>query len=174
MANLSASDYKNYLRVDKSKILISNSKKVTTNLVKDVLTLTDPMKLVLTGHSYFDYLFAKVLEHATIKIKGRSYQTFKAKIDKLYALKILDNDSYLFFVEINKLRNLFAHNIFFDITEWEPSKLPQVLKYKLNIPKRKDLLKDFSVAVIQTCYFTFCLDFIEQHDWLQLENVPKK
>jgi hypothetical protein len=173
MTGWKASYYKEYLKVDKSIFARKKSKMFTSNLIQNVLTINDPMKLVIIGHLYFDYLFGRALEESGVNIKERRYQSFRAKIEKLNSLGHLDNSSYVFFTEINKLRNLFAHNIFFDITKWDPSKLPQIEKYQLSVPKRKDLLRAFSIVIIQTCYFTLCIEFSDNNHWVGLEDVPK-
>jgi hypothetical protein len=145
----------------------------TSNLLKNVLTIKEPMQLAIIGHSYFDYLFYRALEELDVTITERRYQSFRAKLDKLKELEQLTSLQYDFFFEINQLRNKFAHNIFFDITFWDPLKLPQVRKYELPVPKRKYLLIDFIAVQIQFGFFTVGLELSQQHNWLAFEHVPK-
>lgn len=166
--------YKEVSKLDNLSLFRKNSKIFMSNLFKSVLTIKDPMQLVIIGHLYFDYLFYRALEELNIPVTERRYQSFRNKLDKLNELEQLTPLQYNFFLEINQLRNHFAHNIFFDITSWNPLKLPQVRKYKLIVPKRKDLLGNFITVQIQTGFFTIGLELSKQHHWLAFEDIPKK
>ncbi|CAQ79152.1 hypothetical protein VSAL_I1467 [Aliivibrio salmonicida LFI1238] len=85
---------------------------------------------------YFDYFLFRALEESGINSNGRRYQSFKAKLNKSQELELLTQLQYEFLDEINKLRNRFVHNVFFDVTSWDPTTLPLVRNYSLVITLR--------------------------------------
>lgn len=47
------------------------------------------------------------------------------------------------------LGNTYAHNLFFDIANGTPKGVPTVANYGLRVPKRRDLLREFYVALLR-------------------------
>ncbi|MEZ8034342.1 hypothetical protein [Vibrio crassostreae] len=173
MTSWSATYYKEFLKQDISTFFPQSSKIFTKNLLKDIHSTVEPMQLVIIGHLYFDYFLLRALEESGINSNDRRYQSFKAKLNKSQELELLTQLQYEFLDEINKLRNRFAHDVFFDITSWDPTTLPLVRNYSLVVPKRKDLLVSFIVTHIRFGFFLTCMEAGGKNEWLALENVPK-
>ena len=173
MTSWSATYYKEFSKQDISTFFPQSSKIFTKNLLKDIYSTSEPMQLVIVGHLYFDYFLFRALEEVGVNSKERRYQSFKAKLNKAQELDLLTELQYEFLVEINKLRNSFAHNVFFDVTSWDPTTLPLVRNYSLTVPKRKDLLVSFIVTHIRFGFFLLCMEAGDKNEWLALENVPQ-
>ncbi|MFW1475672.1 hypothetical protein ACEWBL_23270 [Vibrio parahaemolyticus] len=173
MTSWSATYYKEFLKQDISAFFPQSSKIFTRNLLKDIHATTEPMQLVIIGHLYFDYFLFRALEESGVNCNEKRYQSFKVKLNKALELELLTQWQYEFLDEINKLRNRFAHNVFFDVTSWDPTVLPLVRNYSLVAPKRKDLLVSFVVTHIRFGFFLICMEAGDKNEWLALENVPK-
>lgn len=149
------------------------SKALTTNLIKDVNSVKEPRLLVLTGHLYFDYILGKMLNKETHSLNKQQRESFHAKLEFLNACGKFDHQTYIGLKAINKLRNSFAHNIFYDITKWDSTTVPFVQHYNLRVPKRKDLLRIFNIVFLRLSFLALFDALIQSNRWLFLEDIPK-
>jgi hypothetical protein len=149
------------------------SKALTTNLVKDVNSVNEPRLLTLIGHLYFDHVLGKMLDREPNGLTQRQKESFYAKLEFLNGRGKFDGQTYECLTEINRLRNSFAHDIFYDLTKWNPTAIPYVQQYKLRVPKRKGLLRAFNLIVLRLSFFALLDVLTQQNRWLYLEDVPK-
>ena len=149
------------------------SKALTTNMIKDVSSVKEPRLLVLIGHLYFDYILEKMLDKEPHSLNKHQRESFHAKLEFLNARSKFDHHIYIGLKEINKLRNSFAHNIFYDLTKWEPTTIPFVQLYNLQVPKRKDLLRTFNIVLLRLSFLALFDALIQSNRWLYLEDIPK-
>jgi len=154
--------------------LPKQSKSLITNLIKDVLAVSEPRLLVITGHLYFDYILGRIVQEESIELSKKEFESFSHKLNAIYKEGRLDADFLESLQAINKLRNKFSHDIFFDICYWDPCCIPYVGKHNLRVPRRKHLLRAFNILVIRLTFFTLALEMPTQKRWLFLEDVPKK
>src|SRR5438552_6569192 len=149
------------------------SRGLTTNLIKDVNSVNEPRLLVLIGHLYFDYILGKMLNREPNNLSQRQKESFYAKLEFLHGRGKFDGQTYECLTVINRLRNSFAHNIFYDLTKWDPTAVPYFQQYELRAPKSKRLLRAFNILVLRFSFF-WLLDVLIQHNrWLHLEDIPK-
>jgi hypothetical protein len=160
------------LKVPYSKMVPKRSKNITKNLIKDVYTTNEPRLLVITGHLYFDYILSRMLEREQHNLSKRQSESFYAKLEFLNNLGRFDSDTYMCLTAINKLRNSFAHNIFYDLNAWDATAIPYVQRYTLTAPCRKDLLRIFNILVLRYAFLVEVVVLSTQHEWLYLERVP--
>jgi hypothetical protein len=146
---------------------------LTTNLIKDVNSVNEPRLLVLIGHLYFDYILGKMLDREPNNLTKRQKESFYAKLEFLNGRGKFDRHTYGCLTAINRLRNSFAHDIFYDLTKWNPTAIPYVERYQLRVPKRKGLLRAFNIIVLRLSFFALLDALIQHNRWLHLENVPK-
>ena len=149
------------------------SKALTTNLMKDITSVNEPRLLVLTGHLYFDYILEKMLDNESHSLNKQQRESFHAKLEFLNARNKFDHQTYMGLKVINKLRNSFAHDIFYDLTTWDPTSVPFVQQYNLRVPKRKDLLRTFNMVLLRLSFFAIFDALIQSNRWLFLEDIPK-
>lgn len=149
-------------------------KGLSSNMLKDIGSANEPRLLVLTGHLYLDYILGKMLDREPNTLTQRQKESFYAKLEFLNTRGKFDRQTYLCLTSINKLRNSFAHDIFYDITRWNPIVIPYVQNYKLRVPKRKSLLRAFNIMVLKMSFFALLEVLFQQYRWLYLENVPKR
>ena len=148
-------------------------KGLSSNMLKDIGSVNEPRLLVLTGHLYLDYILGKMVDREPNNLTQRQKESFYAKVEFLNTRNKFDRQTYSCLSAINKLRNSFAHDIFYDITKWNPTLIPYVQHYKLRVPKRKGLLRAFNIMVLKMSFFALVEVLFQQHRWLYLENVPK-
>ena len=153
--------------------LPKKSKALTTNLLKDIASTNEPRLLVITGHLYFDYILERILDRLPNSMTKRQRESFYVKLEFLNRQGRFDSELYNCLMAINRLRNSFAHNIFFDLTKWDPRTIPFVRRFGLRVPKRKDLLRAFNIVLIRLSFLALLGLLIEQNRWLYLEDIPK-
>lgn len=156
-----------------TELLPRSSKALLTNLFKDILSVKEPRLLVLTGHLYFDYILDRMVDKENHSLSSKQRESFYAKLEFLNKCSKFDCHTYSCLYSINRLRNNFAHNIFFDIVDWDATTIPYTSDYQLRIPKRRDLLRAFNIIVVRLTFFVLPESIIKQNKWLYLENVPR-
>jgi len=149
------------------------SRGLTSNLIKDVHSVAEPRLLVLVGHLYFDYILGKMLDREPNNLTQRQKESFYAKLEFLNRRGKFDHQTYECLTVINRLRNSFAHNIFYDLTKWNPNALPYFQQYALRAPKRKGLLVAFNTILLRLSYLALLEVLLENNRWLYLEDIPK-
>src|SRR5687767_9325874 len=122
LSQVSPSKYPELLKFP-SYPFAKRSKILTINLLKDVNQIEHPRLLVITGHLYFDYILYRMLDREQHNLNARQQESFHAKAKYLYNNGQLDLRTFTCLVEINKLRNLFAHQIFYDLSQWSPANI---------------------------------------------------
>jgi hypothetical protein len=173
LSRVQPSRLQNLLEFSLSEYMPRKSKALITNLIKDVSSVKEPRLLVITGHLYFDYILEKMLDKEPHSLNKQQRESFHAKLEFLNTRSKFDHQTYNGLKAINKLRNSFAHNIFYDLTKWEPTTIPFVQIYNLRIPKRKDLLRTFNIVLLRLSFLAIFDALIQSNSWLYLEDIPK-
>lgn len=151
-----------------------NSKSLGNNLLKEIFSINESRLLVITGHLYFDYILEKMLDQEPNNFTVRQRESFHAKLEFLASRGKFDANTYQCLQAINRLRNMFAHNIFFDIVDWDPKLVPYTEQFNLKIPKRKHFLRAFNIVLLRMTFFAVYFILVDQNTWLYLEDVPKR
>jgi hypothetical protein len=148
------------------------SKALITNFIKKVNSEKEPRLLILTGHSYFDHMLEKMLDREPHGLNKQQRESFHAKLEFLNARRKFNIQTYSALKAINKLRNSFAHNAFYDLAKWDPTTIPFVQRYNLQIPIRKDLRRTFSIVLLRLSFLALFDALIQANRWLYLEDIP--
>ena len=173
LAALPPSRLPNLLKFPLHTFSPKKSRGLTSNLIKDVNSATEPRLLVLIGHLYFDYILGKMLDREQHTLSQKQQESFFAKLEFLNACGKFDPETYECLTVINRLRNSFAHNIFFDLTKWDPNVLPYVQRYDLRVPRRKSLLIAFDIVLLRLSFLALLEVLLKTNRWLYLEDVPR-
>lgn len=140
--------------------------------ISDVFSTDEPRLLSITAHLHLDYVLGLIVDNEKRSLNRHQRESFHAKLQFLNGRGSFHHDVYTCLVEINRLRNSFAHNMFFDISRWNPAAIPYVQKHNLTIPKRKDLLRVFCVLVLRTTFLVVLEEVVQGHNWLMFEYLP--
>lgn len=154
--------------------LPKQSKSLMKNLIKDIFAVSEPRLLVITGHLYFDYILERIVQEESINLSKKEIESFSRKLNAIHKKGEFDPIFFESLQAVNGLRNKFSHDIFFDISDWNPDCIPYVSKHNLRIPKRKHLLRAFNIVVVRLTFFTLALEMPTQKRWLFLEDMPVK
>ena len=157
------------------EFLPKKTKIMQTALLKDIVEIKDLRLLILVSHLYFenfiDEIIGKRLD-ATSRILDFS---FHIKLEILHASKIIDDSFYTELRFVNILRNNYAHNLYFDVLDYNFNKssaiksLKVLNKYSSNRARKK--LYDFIVRIyLIYLVFIFSYNFKETN----LLDVMKK
>ena len=168
-AQLKPADFKKISEADLVSLLPKRSIGLSTNLLKEIFRISDPRLLALRGHLYFDHILTRMLER---QLEHNSRLTFAQKVTKLHALGSLSRREATTLRELNKLRNAFAHQAFYDFVAWDPSDIPFVVEQPLRSPRRRDLLVAFKTVLLRLTFMCLLFELYETHRWVYLEDIP--
>ncbi|MBE7554976.1 MAG: hypothetical protein HS126_28325 [Anaerolineales bacterium] len=153
------------------QFLPQNTVLLTQQAIRDAFSTEEPRLLTLIAHLYLDYVLGLLLNNEKHNLNKSQQESFHAKLQFLNSIGKFQNDVYASLTEVNRLRNLFAHNIFFEITDWNPAVIPYVHKHNLVVPKRKNLLRAFSVLIIRFTFLTLLEELERDNRWLYFEYI---
>lgn len=142
------------LQTSIAQFLPHKSIRVMTNAIKDIFMTNEPRLLVLLGHLYLDYALEKVLIYQGVQLNRQQMESFFRKVESLKKLNLFHPEVINGLEVINKLRNQFAHNIFFNLTDWDPNTMPYVVKHKLKPPKAKHFRMVFILLILKFSFLT--------------------
>jgi hypothetical protein len=102
-----------------------HEKPLGSHFLKRVAVIDDLLTLVLTVHlfleRFLDAIVTKKFPNARVILKNRAF-TFALKADLLRAKNYLREDVYNDVRLINAIRNKFAHDLMFDLADFDMSK----------------------------------------------------
>ncbi|KAB2940620.1 MAG: hypothetical protein MPEBLZ_00085 [Candidatus Methanoperedens nitroreducens] len=133
------------------QFLPKKTKIMGTAFLKDIVEIKDHRLLILLSHLYFENFINEIIRkrlNSSSKILDMSFST---KLEILRATKIFDDFYYSELRFINNLRNMYAHNLYFDVLNYNFDKslaiksLKVLDKYRSKRAKRK--LCDFILRI---------------------------
>jgi hypothetical protein len=154
--------------------LPKNSKALGTNFIKDVYSIAEPRILVITGHLYLDYVLNRIVAKELASTKRSSRASFHENLSALNAANKLDIDTFQALSAVNGLRNRFAHNLFFDVSEWDPTAIPYVNEFRLRVPQRHYLRQAFAILLLRFTFLVLLSELSQKYRWIYLENVRRR
>ena len=155
------------------EFLPRTSSALTTNVVKDVMAIDEPRLLVITGHLYLDYILHRLLVVQGGRPSNQMQESFSRRLKKVEDRGWLRTDHIYTMREINRLRNRFAHDIFYDLADWDPASIPYFARRTWRRPVRRHLLAAFNKNIFRLAIFSLLVEVSHQHQWLYLEKVPR-
>ncbi|TPE45586.1 hypothetical protein [Pontibacter mangrovi] len=153
-----------------------NSVKLGTNFIQKVITSTDNITFVLLGHLYIERLLNEILlkefDIQDIKKANKSLNTFYKKVVFLKKAKTIDEELINDILLINSLRNAFAHELNYKLSNfniWKLSALQNVERndFEPNSKAAKDI---FTRLIIKVYFFKILRDLTEKFRFLSLLN----
>ncbi|OKL40790.1 hypothetical protein A3841_13145 [Pontibacter flavimaris] len=153
-----------------------SSVKLGTNFIKKVTTSTDNITFILLGHLYIERLLNEILlkefDIHDIKKGNKSLNTFYKKVVFLKKTKTIDEELINDILLINSLRNAFAHELNYKLSNfniWKLSALKNVERndFEPNSKAAKDI---FTRLIIKVYFFKILRDLTEKFRFLSLLN----
>ena len=75
---------------------------------------------------------------------------------------------------IVKLRNEFAHNLFYDISEWNPLTSPFLASASPRMPKPRQLRRAKNMVLLKILLMSILFRLHDAFPWLTFEDVPRE
>ena len=158
------------------QFLPNKTKIMGVSFLKDITEIEDHRLLILMSHLYFENFIEEIIKKRLNYSSRTLKSAFFRKLEILYKSKILDDFYYSELGFINDLRNNYAHNLSFDILDYNFDKSPRLKnlkilkKYRAKRSKRK--LYNFIIRMyLISILFALSHDFREIH---LLDNKPYK
>jgi hypothetical protein len=119
--------------------------------LKDIVEIKDLRLLILLSHLYFENFINEIIRKrldASSKILDFS---FNIKLEILRASKIIDDSLYIELRFVNNLRNNYAHNLYFDVLDYNFEKSSAIKNLKIlnkyHSKRAKKKLYDFILRI---------------------------
>lgn len=153
--------------------LPNETKIMSVSFLKDVTEIKEHRLLILMSHLYFENFIEKIikkrLEYSSRTLKS----SFFSKLKLLYESKIIDDFYYHELRFINNLRNNYAHDLNFDILDYNFDESPilkdlKILK-KYSAKRSKRKLYNFVIRM-HLIYILFALS----HDYKEIHLLDFK
>jgi hypothetical protein len=102
--------------------LPEKSKSLSINLVKDIWAIEDSKLFTIKMHLYMEAVISEILSENLKKPELLENYSFYRKVEILNAMGILNDSSLNDLLHLNNIRNKFAHNLTYDLSDVNMSK----------------------------------------------------
>jgi hypothetical protein len=126
------------------------SKALVMNFFQLIFSIDDPLHLIIRSHLYTEVMLNTVIRNNFKNPEKIIDFSYSQKIKILFALGKLDNQLYADLNQLNQLRNKFAHNLKYDIAEFDFSKFSDLNGiYVLKDYTRKSAKKSLNLLLFK-------------------------
>ncbi len=135
--------------------------------LKDVIEIEDHRLLILISHLYFENFIEEIIKNRLNYSSRTLNLSFYQKLEFLYTSEIIDDFYYSELRFINNLRNSYAHNLCFDVLDYDFNKSPELKSLKILKKYRSKRAKRKLYNFIIRIYLTYIL-FALSHDFREI------
>lgn len=132
------------------------SKALVINLYKLIYSIDDPLHLVIRSHLYTEVMLNSIIKNNFTNSEKIVEYSYFQKIQLLVALGKLDNRLSADLIHLNKLRNKFAHNLHYNIADFDFSHFSDLN----GVYKKKDYKRKSAKQSLNLFLFKFEILFI--------------
>jgi len=111
-----------------------NAIKTFEELSEKILIYGNSLSTYMRGHLIIDFLYRKILQENPSKYSNIEKLSHSKLIDAMYDLQYINNNEKTVLVEINRIRNRFAHDIAFS---------PSVTEIKILFKNAQNIFFEF-------------------------------
>lgn len=137
----------------------------------------DFLVIVLKGHLYVEHELTELIKMFLENEEYFKNNTFKSKLDFARALGVIKNDWYPSLNKLNNLRNKYAHNLFYELTEDDYDDFRSVLTVDIRsfFSEVYDTLEDVYGESFQTKMRILigCLWFFIRHQQKNIYSIKE-
>lgn len=180
--NLALCKKSDYLELEKKIMRLADeffpqkSTSLGKNLSKNALTSESELDLILTGHLYLERLINDILDDILNDFKSLEksgiLNSFHKKACYLKLEKIVSSDLIDDIIIFNKLRNKFAHNLNYDLVDFDVFQFSFSKDFSDKItPKRKDYKRAATRIIIRSSLLYFLFNLTKEHNILFLSDL---
>jgi hypothetical protein len=150
------------------------SKSLTTNLRKELFSSLEPRTAVLTVHLYFDHILSLALRRGGVSRARLDRVSFFERLRRIEVQGLFGPALVLQLRTLNHLRNQFAHNLFFDMADWDPFSFSWVRAICKRIPSARKYRRLKNLIIFKIAMMKLYQELHQEQRWLYLEDVPGK
>jgi len=166
-------DHEKLVMATFSIALPKQSKTLNTNLIKKIFSIDEELNLILVGHLYLEKLLNGIL---TENLKGFEIldkrgvlNSFYKKIMFLKSEQITPNQILDDLLIFNQLRNMYAHELNYNIADFDIFKLSFLKKYASSFQiKRRSNKRILNRILVRHSIFHLLLKLTSTHSYLHL------
>lgn len=148
------------------------TKILTKHIVHDLFVVSDVRHLVTVGHLYLDYMLHLICNHEGLEAGRQRQRSFAVRLNELHRRQLVSTEHYQTLRIVNDLRNRFSHEVFFDLSAWNPLDIP-ILPKDLKLPRRRDLRREFTTLVLRLVLIVLVIEIYRSNPCFILQDVPK-
>lgn len=143
--------------------------------LKDVIEIEDHRLLILISHLYFENFIEEIIKKRLNYSSRTLNSSFSQKLELLHTSEIIDEFYYSELKFINNLRNSYAHNLSFDVLDYDFNNSPELKSLKIlqkyRSKRAKTKLYNFIIRIYLTyIFFALSHDFKEIHLLNSMKN----
>lgn len=147
-----------------------SSKSVSTHWLLDILAIGEPRSLVLTATLYFEHLAKRHRHH----VGGpRKPKPLALGIGRLLSEGYIDRPLHGDMRAVIAIRNEFAHNLYYDLSDWDPLTAPFLAKRPPRMPIPRHLRRTKNIVLLKILSWSILYRLHDAFPWLTFENAPR-
>ena len=144
-------------------VLPKTSKIFATNLIKIIFSQKSIREKVIISHLFFENMIEEIIKENIARPKKILNYSFAVKLNILNSFKLISERNYICLKLINHLRNKYAHNLKYEILQFEIKKFPFLQKVKILNFKRKKEKEKYYEFLVSHCLWLTLLSLESEH-----------
>jgi len=148
-----------------------SSKSLGSHWLLDILAIGEPRSLVLVAALYLEHIVHRHLQHQG---SLRKRKPLTVEISQMLTTGVLPHDLHADIVAVVKLRNQFVHNLYYDISEWNPLESLFLAKNPPRMPATRRLRAAKNLILLKVLLMSILFRLHDSFPWLTFEDVPAK
>ncbi len=148
--------------------LPKQSKQFSTNLTKIIFSKESTRERVILAHLFFEGMMEEIIKEKIPKPEKILEDSFVRKLDLLYSLGYISEINFTCLKLINNIRNNFAHNLKYNVVEFDIKKFPFLKKLKILDFKRIKEKERYYDFLISFCLWWSMISLESEHSCISL------
>lgn len=151
--------------IDDTPIFRDVFKEVTMNFIMSHSIHADELSIILKGHLFTEYMLDMLIREKFEKPNTILKYKFSQKLEILYSLDLLPLYLYKNISYLNKIRNRFAHNLEYDLSN-------EKLTFYTSDGKKVDVANgNLKRKSLRIKIRTFCIGVLDQLNYHYIANL---
>jgi hypothetical protein len=152
-------------------VLPRKSKSLSSNLAKSIFGIDDPLLLVATVHLYFDHILHLACGHFRLSQRMRD-ATFATRLGEFERSGKLPHKLASSLRALNALRNAFAHELFYDLADWNPRTFAFIDQAYRREPRHRSARRRKHLLLFRVAALELTVELHRNWRWLHLIDLP--
>jgi hypothetical protein len=151
--------------------LPKKSKTLSTNLHKILLLNKNPRDMTILSHLILENMIEEIIRKKVKEPNPILEYSFYNKIKIMYSFGLIPEEMFRNLKLINTIRNNFAHNLKFSLTDFSFNDFSYFKNSKLRKIKRRKLLEEYNQLLLSFCILWTARDLQRRYPFLSLLDI---